>query len=115
MILAELAMEAGLPDGVLNIIHGTNVCLHILIFFSIFLLHAISNLLIRQQLANQRNTNFSLISTCSNSLHLYYSFLQDTVNAICDDEDIRAVSFVGSNTVSNLLILLYIDYSSVSY
>ncbi|KAL8060869.1 hypothetical protein ABFS82_02G052600 [Erythranthe guttata] len=46
MILAELAMEAGLPNGVLNIVHGTN----------------------------------------------------DTVNAICDDEDIRAVSFVGSNT-----------------
>lgn len=26
MILAELAMEAGLPDGVLNIVHGTHVC-----------------------------------------------------------------------------------------
>lgn len=26
MILAELAMEAGIPDGVLNIVHGTNVC-----------------------------------------------------------------------------------------
>lgn len=25
MILAELAMEAGLPNGVLNIVHGTNV------------------------------------------------------------------------------------------
>lgn len=25
MILAALAMEAGLPDGVLNIVHGTNV------------------------------------------------------------------------------------------
>lgn len=46
IMLAELAMEAGLPDGVLNIVHGTH----------------------------------------------------DTVNAICDDEDIRAVSFVGSNT-----------------
>nr|GLL28606.1 methylmalonate-semialdehyde dehydrogenase [acylating], mitochondrial [Ipomoea trifida] len=46
MMLAELAMEAGLPDGVLNIVHGTH----------------------------------------------------DIVNAICDDEDIRAVSFVGSNT-----------------
>ncbi|KAK9690579.1 hypothetical protein RND81_09G138800 [Saponaria officinalis] len=45
IMLAELAMEAGLPDGVLNIVHGTN----------------------------------------------------DTVNAICDDEAIRAVSFVGSN------------------
>lgn len=46
MMLAELAMEAGLPDGVLNIVHGAN----------------------------------------------------DTVNNICDDDDIRAVSFVGSNT-----------------
>nr|XP_016468906.1 PREDICTED: methylmalonate-semialdehyde dehydrogenase [acylating], mitochondrial-like [Nicotiana tabacum] len=45
MMLAELAMEAGLPDGVLNIVHGTH----------------------------------------------------DIVNAICDDDDIRAVSFVGSN------------------
>ncbi|KAJ8529935.1 hypothetical protein K7X08_036770 [Anisodus acutangulus] len=45
MMLAELAMEAGLPDGVLNIVHGTH----------------------------------------------------DVVNAICDDDDIRAISFVGSN------------------
>ncbi|ONK75397.1 uncharacterized protein A4U43_C03F16430 [Asparagus officinalis] len=45
MMLAELAMEAGLPDGVLNIVHGTH----------------------------------------------------DTVNNICDDEDIKAISFVGSN------------------
>lgn len=27
MILAALGMEAGLPDGVLNIVHGTNVSL----------------------------------------------------------------------------------------
>ncbi|WRX09467.1 Aldehyde dehydrogenase domain - like 2 [Theobroma cacao] len=46
MILAALAKEAGLPDGVLNIVHGTN----------------------------------------------------DIVNYICDDEDIKAISFVGSNT-----------------
>ncbi|KAA8545676.1 hypothetical protein F0562_020873 [Nyssa sinensis] len=46
MILSELAIEAGLPNGVLNIVHGTN----------------------------------------------------DIVNAICDDGDIRAISFVGSNT-----------------
>ncbi|KAK9942563.1 hypothetical protein M0R45_008220 [Rubus argutus] len=46
-LLAELAMEAGLPKGVLNV-HGTN----------------------------------------------------DIVNAICDDDDIRAVSFVVSNTES---------------
>lgn len=26
MILAALAKEAGLPDGVLNIVHGTHVC-----------------------------------------------------------------------------------------
>lgn len=46
IILAELAMEAGLPNGVLNIVHGT----------------------------------------------------VDIINAICDDDDIKAISFVGSNT-----------------
>ncbi|RDX67901.1 Methylmalonate-semialdehyde dehydrogenase [acylating], mitochondrial, partial [Mucuna pruriens] len=45
VMLAELALEAGLPDGVLNIVHGTH----------------------------------------------------DIVNAICDDDDIKAISFVGSN------------------
>ncbi|XP_024031728.1 methylmalonate-semialdehyde dehydrogenase [acylating], mitochondrial [Morus notabilis] len=43
LMLAELAIEAGLPNGVLNIVHGTN----------------------------------------------------DIVNAICDDDNIRAISFVG--------------------
>ncbi|KAI4328118.1 hypothetical protein L6164_020500 [Bauhinia variegata] len=46
MILAALAMEAGLPDGVLNIVHGTH----------------------------------------------------EMVNYICDDEDIKAISFVGPIT-----------------
>ncbi|XP_051142888.1 methylmalonate-semialdehyde dehydrogenase [acylating], mitochondrial-like isoform X2 [Andrographis paniculata] len=45
MHLAELAVEAGLPNGVLNVIHGTN----------------------------------------------------DAIDAICDDEDIKAVSYVGSD------------------
>ncbi|KAK3009290.1 hypothetical protein RJ639_014333 [Escallonia herrerae] len=46
MMLAELAVEAGLPNGVLNIVHGTH----------------------------------------------------DIVNAICDDDEIKAISFVGSDT-----------------
>ncbi|KAJ0040530.1 hypothetical protein Pint_27726 [Pistacia integerrima] len=48
MMLAALATEAGLPGGVLNVVHGTN----------------------------------------------------DIVNYICDDDDIKALSFVGSSTVS---------------
>ncbi|VVA35939.1 PREDICTED: methylmalonate-semialdehyde [Prunus dulcis] len=46
MILAALAKEAGLPNGVLNIVHGTH----------------------------------------------------DVINYVCDDDDIKAVSLVGSNT-----------------
>eukprot|EP00959_Pyramimonas_sp_CCMP1952_P471115 9497883-Pyramimonas_sp.AAC.1 len=45
MLLAEMAMEAGLPKGVLNVVHGAH----------------------------------------------------QTVNALCDHKDIRAVSFVGSD------------------
>ncbi|KAG5529637.1 hypothetical protein RHGRI_030124 [Rhododendron griersonianum] len=49
MILAALAIEAGLPDGVLNVVHGTN----------------------------------------------------EIINHMCDDDDIKAISFVGPNTVSS--------------
>lgn len=50
---------------------------------------------------------------------MYSTLWQDIVNAICDDDDIRAVSFVGSNTVSflimiaSLLQLMYCIYVSV--
>ncbi|KAG5238629.1 hypothetical protein OIU76_015105 [Salix suchowensis] len=47
VMLAELVMEAGLPNGVLNIVHGTN----------------------------------------------------EIINGICDDDDIKAISFVGPNVV----------------
>lgn len=47
MLLADLAQQAGLPPGVLNIVHGA----------------------------------------------------QDVVNMICDDKDVRAISFVGSDRV----------------
>ncbi|GMP25789.1 hypothetical protein CsSME_00002480 [Camellia sinensis var. sinensis] len=53
MILAALAVEAGLPDGVLNIVHGTN----------------------------------------------------EIVNYICDDDDIKAVSFVGPSTSIGLRVI----------
>ncbi|CAI9104140.1 OLC1v1002762C1 [Oldenlandia corymbosa var. corymbosa] len=51
MRLAELAMEAGLPNGVLNIVHGTH----------------------------------------------------DMINAICDDENIKAVSTVGSDAAGKYI------------
>lgn len=60
MILAELAMEAGLPDGVLNIIHGTNVRPHIFNLLKYFLLYAISYLFKsekKKKKANQGNSN----------------------------------------------------------
>ncbi|KAK8529790.1 hypothetical protein V6N12_060559 [Hibiscus sabdariffa] len=49
VMLSELALEAGLPNGVLNIVHGTN----------------------------------------------------EITNAICDDDDIKAISFVGPNTAGS--------------
>nr|AMJ39516.1 aldehyde dehydrogenase 6B2 copy 2 [Bixa orellana] len=51
MMLAELSVEAGLPNGVLNVVHGTN----------------------------------------------------DIINAICDDDDVKAISFVGTNTAGSYI------------
>lgn len=39
MMLVALAMEAGLPDGVLNVVHGTNVLSTSLEFLFFFGLH----------------------------------------------------------------------------
>lgn len=33
--------------------------------------------------------------------------MQDIINHICDDEDIKAISFVGSSTVSSHILVLY--------
>lgn len=69
----------------------------------VFLLHAISNFFKSENNKAIEGTSTSFVLTN----FVAFFFFQDTVNAICDDEDIRAVSFVGSNTVSNLL---YADY-----
>ena len=31
------------------------------------------------------------------------------MNAICDDEDVKAISFVGSNTVGNVFKVLFLE------
>lgn len=41
-----------------------------------------------------------IIICLTNSFPLYFGLWQNIVNAICDDDDIRAISFVGSNTVN---------------
>lgn len=61
VILAALAVEAGFPDGVLNVIHGTN----------------------------------------------------DIANYICDDDDVKAISFIGSDLVSYFKIKLHTDYNYI--
>ncbi|KAH9712655.1 methylmalonate-semialdehyde dehydrogenase (acylating) [Citrus sinensis] len=72
MILAALAMEAGLPDGVLNIVHGTNMLL--------------------------RSHGFVNLRFTSNLWCVIRE--EDVINHICDDEDIKAISFVASSTAS---------------
>lgn len=47
--------------------------------------------------------------------HLSFSiFAQDIVNAICDDEDIKAVSFVGPDTVSSFSALFSVQVKQLS-
>uniref|UniRef100_A0AC34FEL1 Probable methylmalonate-semialdehyde dehydrogenase [acylating], mitochondrial n=1 Tax=Panagrolaimus sp. ES5 TaxID=591445 RepID=A0AC34FEL1_9BILA len=61
-MLVELAKEAGIPDGVVNVIHG-----------------------------QQESVNF----ICDNPEIRAISF--ESVNFICDNPEIRAISFVGSD------------------
>lgn len=61
MMLAELAMEAGLPNGVLNIVHGTNVSIK----FNIYL---------QPQVINCRIISFDLYLHSSYHRHHYISF-----------------------------------------
>ena len=37
LILCDLARQAGFPDGVVNVIHGTHDCMFLIIFIDSFL------------------------------------------------------------------------------
>jgi len=41
--------------------------------------------------------------------------VQDIVNAICDDDDIKAISFVGSNVVSHLILVWFLHFMILCY
>ena len=56
MILAELAMEAGLPDGVLNIVHGAHVS--ILFFMKLFVLCYVHNYVVLKLYTHYRLSFF---------------------------------------------------------
>lgn len=155
VMLAELAVEAGLPNGVLNLIHGSNVrfsiivyqiCSHhlclpwasvylidpyfkainisnwirynCLLLFGLsyalwgtcFYLHAQPNLsdLVLLCCYLWYHECFFLFSSFGSSL-LNVDLGQEIVNAICDDDDIKAISFVGPNAVSYSLSLTLIQ------
>jgi malonate-semialdehyde dehydrogenase (acetylating)/methylmalonate-semialdehyde dehydrogenase len=61
MILTKLAQDAGVPNGVLNVVHGA---VDSLIFLS---------------------------------LSFFCSFFWTAVNFLCDDHNVKAISFVGSD------------------
>ncbi|MBA0840687.1 hypothetical protein Goarm_003253 [Gossypium armourianum] len=136
-ILAALVKEAGLPDGVLNIVHGTDVACGR--GFSVGLVGGSHSLPFLCAIGLQEVARYALASSCcvckfkciiisvkhkssmatgynfksyiprvpGSLSYLKWDFLErdqsrvqdpDIVNYICDDEDIKAISVVGSNT-----------------
>ncbi|CAL5329539.1 unnamed protein product [Camellia sinensis] len=81
IILAELAMEAGLPNGVLSIVHGTNV---------------------HKRRSNPFEVFLFLVEVGNGKMDMKY-IRGEIMNAICDDDDIKAISFVGSDTAGRYL------------
>lgn len=77
-MLAELAMTAGLPAGVLNVIHGARVTVTLNLVWMLF-----------------------------GRLHACCTSPQDAVNFICDDPYIKAISFVGSGPAGKHIFARY--------
>ncbi|KAL9252771.1 Methylmalonate-semialdehyde dehydrogenase [acylating], mitochondrial-like protein [Drosera capensis] len=76
MMLAALAAEAGLPDGVLNVVHGGSVSVQGFALFG--------------------SRDFRLRVEVRLPNVFVGKKKQDIVNHLCEDEDVKAVSLVGS-------------------